>query len=141
LRRLASTLALVIVAVACAFGVNAKAAVGHANASCGPAPHVMTGKPALPPKFPTPAKVSYSSSTKVGPSVIVKGFYASGNLTAIHHAYSKALKAAGYTITHEEQDAADSEVVWKGHGKTGQVALAKRCTSRILITIPVRPAG
>jgi hypothetical protein len=76
-----------------------------------------------------------------GPSIIVKGFYASGNLTAIHHAYSKALKAAGYTITHEEQDAADSEVVWKGHGKTGQVALAKRCTSRILITIPVRPAG
>ena len=75
----------------------------------------------LPAKFPTPAKVSYSSSKKVGPSIIVLGFYASGDLIAIHHAYSKALKAAGYTITHEEQDAADSEVVWKGHGKTGQV--------------------
>jgi hypothetical protein len=40
--------------------------------------------------------------------------------------YSNALKAAGYVITHDEQDAADSEVVWAHATKTGQVALAKR---------------
>jgi hypothetical protein len=100
----------------------------------------MAGKPGLPSKFPTPGKVTYSGSKKAGPTTIVTGYYSSGNLTAIHHAYSKALKAAGYAITHEEQDAADSEVNWKGYGKTGQVKLAKRCTSRVLITIPIRPA-
>jgi hypothetical protein len=119
---------------------NATASVSHSVKACGPAPHKMVGKPALPPKFPTPAKVSYTGSKRVGPTTIVSAFYSSGNLTAIHHAYSNALKAAGYAITHEEQDAADSEVNFAGHKKTGQVKLAKRCASRILITIPIRPA-
>jgi hypothetical protein len=108
--------------------------------ACGPAPHKISGKPMLPAKFPTPAKVVYTSSKKLGPTTVVTGYYANGNLTAIHHAYSNALKAAGYEITHEEQDAADSEVNWAKAKQTGQVKLSKRCDSRILITLTIRPA-
>jgi hypothetical protein len=46
----------------------------------------------------------------------------------------------GYVVTHEEQDPADSEVTWQGHGKSGQVKLSKRCATRILITVSIRPA-
>jgi hypothetical protein len=134
-----STAALAIAAIGGLMIVNATASVHRVAIACGPAPHKMSSKPTLPTKFPTPAMVSYSGSKQAGPTKIVSGFYSSGNLTAIHRAYSKALKAAGYVITHEEQDAADSEVVWKGHGKSGQVQLAKRCATRILITIPIRP--
>jgi hypothetical protein len=108
--------------------------------ACGKAPHKMAGKPTLPAKFPTPSHVVYSNSMKAGPTTIVKGYYTNGNLTAIHHAYANAFKSAGYVITHQEQDAADSEVDWAGAKTTGQVSLAKRCDSRILITLTIRPA-
>jgi hypothetical protein len=139
-KRTSLIVALPVLMAASVLIVSTNAAVKRSTVACGPAPHKLAGKPALPTKFPTPAKVSYTGSKKAGPTTIVSGFYSSGNLTAIHHAYSKALKAAGYTITHEEQDEADSEVNFSGFNKTGQVKLAKRCTSRILITIPIRPA-
>jgi hypothetical protein len=82
----------VVASVATLLG-NATASVSQNSTACGPAPHKMVGKPALPPKFPTPAKVSYTSK-RAGTTTIVSAFCTSGNLTAIHHAYSKALKAA-----------------------------------------------
>ena len=108
--------------------------------ACGPAPHKLAKRPTLPKKFPTPTRVVYSASKKAGPSTIISAYWTNGNLTAAHHAYSTAFRAAGYSVTHEEQDEADSEVAFAGSKTTGQVALAKRCDNRILITITIRPA-
>jgi hypothetical protein len=132
-------LVLALAALTGFVAANATAASHRTATACGPAPHKLAKRPALG-DFPTPKGVVYTSNKKAGPTKIVGAYWSKGDLTAIHKAYSKALKAAKYTITHEEQDAADSEVVFKGFGTSGQVKLSKRCSSRILITITIRPA-
>ena len=136
-------LLLVAAAGVAAVGIGMGSASGAGSSvakACGPAPHKLAKRPTLPKRFPTPPRVAYTSTKKAGPSTIIKAYWTNGNLTAAHHAYSTALKAAGFTISHEEQDEADSEVVFAGSKTTGQVALAKRCDNRILITITIRPA-
>jgi len=132
-------LLLVFVALAGTVAGGATSARHTGAAACGPAPHKLVKKPALG-KIPTPKGVVYTSYKRAGPTKIVGAYWATGNLTAIHKAYSKALKTAKYTVTHEEQDAADSEVNFRGFGTTGQVKLSKRCSRRILITVTIRPA-
>jgi len=111
-----------------------------AGKPCGPAPAAMAGKPTLPPKFPTPSEVTYTGSKNEGPTTVVSGYWGDGDLTAAHHGYSSAFTSAGYTVTHEEQDAADSEVNFTGSGKSGQVKLSQRCKDRIMLTVTIRPA-
>ncbi|MEA2487049.1 MAG: hypothetical protein QOF16_703, partial [Actinomycetota bacterium] len=95
--------------------------------------------PKLPSGFPKPDAVTYTSGSKAGPSTILYGYYAL-DLTEAHTGWADALKGAGYTITHEEQDPADAEVNFSGDQITGQVRLQESCEGRSLVTVTIRPA-
>jgi hypothetical protein len=63
------------------------------------------------------------------------------DITGAHDAYVTAVSgAAGYSVTKEEQDAADAEVNFAGAGQSGQVKLLQTCKSRTNVTITIRPA-
>jgi hypothetical protein len=77
----------------------------------------------------------------VGPTEVVEGYF-NGSLQDAHDEFHKELKGAGYQILFDEVDAHDSEVTWKGEGRTGQVALREECGSsdKIYVHITNRPA-
>ena len=67
--------------------------------------------------------------------------YVEQTIGPAHDLYSNALKgASGYSITKEEQDAADAEVNFSGNGRSGQVKLLQTCKTRTKVTITIRPA-
>jgi hypothetical protein len=126
---------LVLVAAACED--KDKEALDKACPQAAPA---MKVKPTLPGGFPDAKGIIYTSVKKQGPTTVAAGYLAK-TLTPAHEAYSNALKnTAGYSITHEEQDAADSEVNFKGNGKSGQVKMLQICKARTQVTITIRPA-
>ena len=64
-----------------------------------------------------------------------------GDIGDAHDAYVSAVSgAAGYSVTKEEQDAADAEVNFEGAGQSGQVKLLQTCKTRTTVTITIRPA-
>jgi hypothetical protein len=133
---LTAVLALVVL-VAAACGDEDKESLDKACPQAAPA---MKGQPALPGNFPDAKGIVYTSVKKEGPTTVASGYLAD-TITPAHKAYSNALKnAAGYSITHEEQDAADSEVNFKGNGKSGQVKMLQICKARTQVTITIRPA-
>jgi hypothetical protein len=108
--------------------------------ACPAAPAAMATQPTLPGSFPDAQGVVYTGVEKAGPSTIASGYLAH-TIGPAHDAYSAALKgAAGYSITKEEQDAADAEVNFSGNGKSGQVKLLQVCKARTKVTITIRPA-
>jgi hypothetical protein len=108
--------------------------------ACPTAPAAMPTHPALPGNFPDAEGVVYTGVERAGPSTIASGYMAQ-TIGPSHDAYSAALKsAAGYSITKEEQDAADAEVNFSGNGKSGQVKLLQVCKARTKVTITIRPA-
>jgi hypothetical protein len=106
--------------------------------SCSAASPAVGSPKNLPAKFPTPTEVTYTGAAAAGPSTIVTGYF-SGDLDAAHKGYHDAFTGAGYTITHEEQDAADSEVNFSSSGTTGQVKLEQSCKGRVTVQITIRP--
>lgn len=111
-----------------------------AGKACGAAPAQMATKPTLPAGFPDAQGIRYTGIQKKGPTTVVSG-YLNDTIGPAHQAYSKAIKnAAGYSVTHEEQDAADSEVNFEGNGKSGQVKMVQECKSRTTVTVTIRPA-
>ena len=100
----------------------------------------MKNAPTLPGNFPDAQGIVYTGVAKDGPSTVASG-YLNLTISPAHEAYSTALKnASGYTITKEEQDAADSEVNFSGHGNSGQVKMLQTCKARTQVTITIRPA-
>jgi hypothetical protein len=119
------------------FGDKDKEALKKA---CAGAPAQLHSHPTLPGKFPDAKGIVYTAVEKDGPATVASGYL---NLTigAAHQAYSQAIKnASGYTVTKEEQDAADSEVNFQGNGRSGQVKMVQTCKSRTSVTITIRPA-
>ena len=107
---------------------------------CPPAPAAMATAPTLPGKFPDAEGITYTGVEKDGPSTIASG-YLPVTIGPAHDAYVSAVQnAPGYTVTHEEQDAADSEVNFTGSGTSGQVKLLQTCKDRTDVTITIRPA-
>ena len=107
---------------------------------CGAAPAALASRPAIPNGFPDAKGVAYTGITKDGPSTIVNG-YLNDTIGPAHQAYHDALaNAAGWSITKEEQDAADSEVNFAGHTVSGQVKLIQICKGRSTVKITIRPA-
>jgi len=98
----------------------------------------MTGTPTLPPKFPTPASVTYTGQSKAGPSSIVKG-YREGELADAFDSYKSAFSSAGYSVTHDEKEADDAEVNFAGGKSTGQVKMIQSCKDRTSLAITIRP--
>lgn len=97
--------------------------------------------PDLPPGFPTPDGVAYSSAEEAGPSTILEGYWAGVSLEDAFDGYKRAFGSAGYQVTDEEIEATDAEVNFAGGGTTGQVRLNSRtCAGTLTIGITIRPA-
>jgi hypothetical protein len=90
--------------------------------------------------FPDATGILYTGSQQDGPATVVKGFM-NMKISPAHTAYHDAVtNAAGYVVTKEEQDAADSEVNFAGHGTSGQVKMLQTCKARTAVTITIRPS-
>ena len=111
----------------------------QAKAACAAAP--LAAKPKLPSRFPVVGHVTYTKDAVLGPTEVVEGYY-EGNVQDAHDAYHQALQGAGFAITFDEVEAPnDSEVSWKGEGRSGQVALRNDCGGgTIYVHITNRPA-
>jgi hypothetical protein len=111
----------------------------QAKAACEGSP--LGEAPNLPATFPQVENVTYTKQSTQGPSELVEGYF-EGSVKDAHDEYLKELKAAGYQILFEELEEHDSEVSWKGEGRTGQVALREDCGSddKIYVHITNRPA-
>jgi hypothetical protein len=115
-----------------------EAASPEAKAACEGS--AMSGEPKLPQGFPKLEQVTYVSSEPTGPTEIVDGYY-EGSLSDAYDGYKKELEAAGFDILFDELEEHDSEVSWKGAGRTGQVALREECGNddRVYVHITNRP--
>jgi len=83
---------------------------------------------------------TFTKQSTQGPTEVVEGYW-SGSLEDAHDEYKKELEAAGYDIVFDELEDHDSEVSWKGEGRTGQVALREDCgdSDKIYVHITNRP--
>ncbi len=111
-----------------------------AKRACGITAPAMKSVPTLPGKFPPAQGMIFTGIKKQGPTTVATG-YINQTIGPAHDAYTNAVKgASGYTVTKNEQDAADAEVNFKGAGNSGQVKLLQECKSRTKVTITIRPA-
>jgi hypothetical protein len=143
---LLALLALVLLLVAACGGSDKKAETdqgGAANAqavaACNGSP--LTAAPKLPPSFPMVENTTFTKQSTQGPTEVVEGYW-KGSLQEAHDEYKKELEAAGYDIVFNELEDHDSEVSWKGEGRTGQVALREECgdADKIYVHVTNRPA-
>jgi hypothetical protein len=111
---------------------------GEAEAACTGSP--LAEAPKLPAKFPSFDSVTYTQQSTRGPTEIVEGYY-EGGVEAAHDEVKSALESAGFTILFDELEEDDSEVSWKGQGRSGQVALRMECgdEDRTFVHITNRP--
>lgn len=104
----------------------------------------LTATPKLPPSFPQieAEKLTYTKQTTLGPTNVVEGYF-NGSVSDAHEEFLKELKASGYAILFNELEAPhDSELSWKGEGRSGQVAMRAECEdkSKTYVHITNRPA-
>jgi len=101
----------------------------------------LTETPKLPASFPMVEDTTFTKQSTQGPTEGVEGYW-KGSLEDAHDEYKKELEAAGYDIVFDELEDHDSEVSWKGEGRTGQVALREECgdSDKIYVHITNRPA-
>jgi hypothetical protein len=138
MRRCLLIMGLVLGVLAAGCGKDEKEKEQAGNA-CPAAPPALSGKPPLPPGFPTPSSVTYTASKPLGPSRVVKGYY-DGEIDTAFDSYKSALgSAAGYSVIKDEHEEVDAEVNFAGHGSSGQVKLVQRCRDRTSVTITARP--
>lgn len=111
----------------------------QAVAACNGSP--LTEAPELPASFPQVENVTYTKQSRRGPTQVVEGYF-EGSLEDAYDEYKKELEAAGFTILFDEIEAHDSEVSWRGEGRSGQVALREECGSddKLYVHITNRPA-
>jgi hypothetical protein len=111
---------------------------GEVEAACTGSP--LSEAPKLPAKFPTFDSVTYTQQSTQGPTDIVEGYY-EGDVEGAHDEVKAALEGAGFTVLFDELEEHDSEVSWKGQGRSGQVALREECgdSERTFVHITNRP--
>ena len=114
-----------------------------AKSACNGAALADTEKLKLPPSFPQieADKVTYTQQSSEGPTNVVEGYF-HGDVKEAHDEYKKELQGAGFKILFDELEDHDSEVSWKGEGRTGQVALREECgeSDKTYVHITNRPA-
>jgi hypothetical protein len=111
---------------------------GETKAACTGAP--LSAAPRLPSKFPKFDSVTYTTQSTQGPTEIVEGYY-EGDVKAAHDEVKAAFERVGYSVLFDEVEAHDSEVSWKGQGRSGQVGLREECgdADRTYVRISNRP--
>lgn len=137
--------ALLVVAAGCGGGGSKQetdtgeaASNPQAKAACNGSP--LSATPRLPPSFPMVENTTLTKQSTEGPTNLVEGYW-QGDLEEAHDEYVKEFKAAGYQVLFDELEDHDSEVSWKGEGRTGQVALRDDCGGgKIYVHITSRPA-
>ena len=112
---------------------------GSVEAACTGAP--LSAAPNVPSKFPVLDAVTYTKQSTQGPTEIVEGYYA-GDVKAAHDEFKAAFERVGYSVLFDELEDHDSEVSWKGQGRSGQVSLREDCgdgSNRTFVHITNRP--
>ena len=101
----------------------------------------LSEAPNLPKGWPQLSDVTYTQQSQQGPTTIVEGHF-SGDVKTAHDDFKRELDAAGFTILFDELEEDDSEVSWKGQGRSGQVALRNECGSdeKVFVHITNRPS-
>ena len=117
---------------------ESEAANPQAKAACEGS--ALSGTPKLPASFPQVEHGTFTKQSTQGPTEVVEGYF-EGSVKDAHDEYLKELKGAGFKILFEELEEHDSEVSWKGEGRSGQVALREDCRSsdKIYVHITNRP--
>jgi hypothetical protein len=112
---------------------------GEAQAAC--TRPALTDSPDLPKGWPDISEVTYTLQAEQGPTTVVEGYF-EGTLETAHDDFKRELEAAGFTVLFDEIEEDDSEVSWKGEGRSGQVGLRKECASddKIFVHVTNRPA-
>ena len=145
MRQAAALGAIVVVATfaaGCGKKGESEGALGEeAKAAC--TAKALGAAPNLPPSWPQieTDKMVYTKQKTTGPTVIVEGYF-NGDIKEAHDEWKKELQASGYKVLFDELEEHDSEVSWKGEGRSGQVALREECGSsdKIFVHITNRPA-
>ena len=90
----------------------------------------LTAAPKLPASFPQieENKLTYTRQSTQGPTEVIEGYF-NGDVEEAHDEFLQELKGAQFTILFDELEDHDSEISWKGEGRTGQVALREECGS------------
>ncbi len=101
----------------------------------------MSEAPELPTGWPDMGEVTYTQQSDQGPTKVVEGYF-EGDIQAAHDDFKRELEAAGFTILFDEVEDNDSEVSWKGEGRSGQVAIRNECgdNDKMYIKVTNRPA-
>lgn len=102
----------------------------------------LTAAPKLPTGWPQIENATYTKQSTEGPTNVVEGYF-EGSVEDAHDEYKKELQGAGFDVLFDELEEHDSEVSWKGEGRSGQVALREECGSdeKIFVHITNRPAS
>jgi hypothetical protein len=117
---------------------------GETKAAC--TGSALPAAPKLPASFPQieQEKLTYTRQSTHGPTNVVEGYF-NGDVEDAHDEFEKELEGAGFTILFDELEEHDSEISWKGEGRTGQVALREECRDAdktyVRITNPPEPAA
>jgi hypothetical protein len=101
----------------------------------------LTEAPELPAGWPDMGEVTFTQQSDQGPTKVVEGYF-EGDVQAAHDDFKRELEAAGFTILFDEVEEDDSEVSWKGEGRSGQVAIRNECgeSDKMYIKVTNRPA-
>lgn len=101
----------------------------------------LSEAPDLPKGWPQMGEVTFTQQSQQGPTHVVEGYF-DGDIKAAHDDFKRELQDARFTILFDELEDHDSEVSWKGEGRSGQVALREECGSpdKIYVHITNRPA-
>ena len=97
-----------------------------AQAACTGQP--LSEAPKLPASFPQieEDKLTYTKQSTQGPTEVIEGYF-NGDVEEAHDEFEKELEGAGFDILFNELEEHDSEISWRGEGRTGQVALREEC--------------
>jgi hypothetical protein len=102
----------------------------------------MSEAPNLPASWPDMGEVTFTQQSTQGPTEVVEGYF-DGDIEAAHDDFKRELEAAGFTILFDEVEENDSEVSWKGEGRSGQVAIRNECgdSDKMYVKVTNRPAS
>jgi hypothetical protein len=102
----------------------------------------LTEEVRLPPSFPQieEDKLTYTQQETRGPTEVIEGYF-NGSVEEAHEEFEKEIEGAGFDILFNELEEHDSEISWKGEGRTGQVAMREECgdSDKTYIHITNRP--
>ena len=119
-------------------GEDGQPAGEEVQAACTAA--ALAGAPNLPSKFPMLDSVTYTQQSTQGPTEVVEGYF-DGDVAAAHDEFKAGIERVGFVVLFDELEEHDSEVSWRGQGRSGQVGLRDECgdSDRTYVRITNRP--